>query len=124
MRRQRSVTNNSGGMTLFFGARNSGSLPYFGPLTKVPKSLMTQHLVYSRDPNVPKEYVQDRLLQNSDIVGKLLNNSSPHIYICGLRDKEAGVEEALNKIVNDTGKNWKDLRDEMRADGRFHVETY
>ena len=124
MRRQRSVTNNSGGMTLFFGARNSGSLPYFGPLTKVPKSLMTQHLVYSRDPNVPKEYVQDRLLQNSDIVGKLLNNSSTHIYICGLRDMEAGVEEALNKIVNDTGKNWKDLRDEMRADGRFHVETY
>ena len=124
MRRQRSVTNNSGGMTLFFGARNSGSLPYFGPLTKVPKSLMTQHLVYSRDPNVPKEYVQDRLLQNSDIVGKLLNNSSTHIYICGLRDMEAGVEEALNKIVNDTGKNWKDLRDDMRADGRFHVETY
>ena len=124
MRRQRSVTNNSGGMTLFFGARNSGSLPYFGPLTKVPKSLMTQHLVYSRDPNVPKEYVQDRLLQNSDVVGKLLNNSSTHIYICGLRDMEAGVEEALNKIVNDTGKNWKDLRDDMRADGRFHVETY
>ena len=45
-------------------------------------------------------------------------------YICGLRDMEAGVEEAFNKIVNDTGKNWKDLRDEMRADGRFHVETY
>ena len=124
MRRQRVAAGASGGMTLFFGARSAGSLPYFGPLAKVPQSLLTQNLVFSRDPTLPKEYVQDRLLENTDTVVNLLMNPSTYIYICGLRDMEAGVEAAMSKIASNSGQNWKDLRDQMRTDGRYHVETY
>jgi benzoyl-CoA 2,3-dioxygenase component A len=90
----------------------------------VPQSLLTQNLVFSRDPTLPKEYVQDRLLENTDTVANLLMNSSTYIYICGLRDMEAGVEMAMSKIASNSGQNWKELRDQMRTDGRYHVETY
>jgi hypothetical protein len=30
----------------------------------------------------------------------------------------------MSKIAYNSGQNWKDLRDQMRTDGRYHVETY
>ena len=59
-----------GDLVLFFGARTPEELPYFGPLKKVPVSLLKQHLVYSRLPDSPKEYVQDRMRTESKTVGE------------------------------------------------------
>ena len=122
MRRQRTLGGASGGMTMFFGARTKASLPYFGPLAKVPKSLLDQHLVFSREG--AKEYVQDRMLAEDEKVAELLSDSRTHIYICGLRGMEDGVEHALTTIAESTGQQWTTLRDVMRAEGRYHVETY
>ena len=122
MRRQRS--GGRGGMTMFFGARSPESLPYFGPLKKVPGDLLAQHLVYSRVAGQPKEYVQDRMRAQSDVVAGLLGNAKTHVYICGLRGMEAGVEEALSDIARGSDLDWPGLRDQMRQEGRYHVETY
>lgn len=122
MQRQRSGA--TGGMTMFFGARTPQSLPYFGPLKKIPASLMTQHLVFSREEGKPKEYVQDRIVAEEDAVAELLSDSRTHIYICGLRGMEEGVEKALTSIAESMGQQWTALRDTMREEGRYHVETY
>jgi len=122
MRRQRSIGGRSGGMTIFFGARTPKSLPYFGPLSKVPKTLLDQHLVYSRDGK--KEYVQDRLLVEEEKIAELLVDPSTHIYICGLRGMEDGVERAFTTIAESIGEQWIAMRDVMRQEGRYHVETY
>jgi benzoyl-CoA 2,3-dioxygenase component A len=122
MRRQRNIVGKSGGMTMFFGARTPDSLPYFGPLSKVPKSLLDQYLVYSRQGE--KEYVQDRLLVEEDKVAALLADPKTYIYICGLRGMEDGVERAFTSIARNMGEQWSALRDTMREDGRYHVETY
>ena len=122
MQRQRSGA--TGGMTMFFGARTPKSLPYFGPLKKVPASLMTQHLVFSREEGKTKEYVQDRIVAEEDAVAELLSDSRTHIYICGLRGMEEGVEKALTSIAESMGQQWTALRDAMREEGRYHVETY
>ena len=37
---------------------------------------------------------------------------------------EHGVEEALSDIARGAGLDWKTIRDTMREDGRYHVETY
>ena len=37
---------------------------------------------------------------------------------------EAGVEQALEDIARTHGLNWQDIRAAMRAEGRYHVETY
>ena len=47
---------------MFFGARTPESLPYFGPLKKIPEEILRQHLVFSRLPDADKEYVQDRIV--------------------------------------------------------------
>ena len=124
MARERTVGATEGGMVMFFGARTPESLPYFGPLKKLPDQLLQKHLVFSRQPDTPKEYVQDRMRTEEDVVAELLQDANTHVYICGLKDMEQGVEEALNNIAESTGQSWQALRDAMREDGRYHVETY
>ena len=122
MRRQRAIGEKSGGMVMFFGARTADSLPYFGPLKKVPENILEQHLVFSRDGE--KEYVQDRMMKEEHRVAEMLNDPNTHIYICGLRGMEEGVNFALTNIAESIGQQWTTLRDVMRDEGRFHVETY
>ena len=124
MARQRAVGEKSGGMVMFFGARTPDSLPYFGPLNKVPSDLLQKHLVYSRLPDQPKEYVQDRMLVEQDLVAEMLQDPSTYIYICGMKEMEDGVERAFTNIAESMGEQWTALSDVMREDGRFHVETY
>ncbi|MCY4291253.1 MAG: benzoyl-CoA oxygenase, partial [Roseovarius sp.] len=124
MARQRTVGKVSGGMVMFFGARTPDTLPYFGPLNKVPSTLLQKHLVYSRLPERDKEHVQDRMLAKRDIVAEMLEDKKTHIYICGLKEMEEGVDKAFAMIAKSSGLQWSDLRDAMREQGRYHVETY
>jgi benzoyl-CoA 2,3-dioxygenase component A len=123
MRRQR-ATERSGDMTLFFGARAPDSLPYFGPLNKIPNRVLRKHLVYSRIPGAPKEYVQDRLMVESEEIAEMLGDPRTYVYICGLRGMEAGVEKAFVNIAESVGASWATMRDAMREEGRYHIETY
>lgn len=124
MARQRTVGASDGGMVMFFGARTPENLPYFGPLKKMSDKLLQKHLVFSRLPDQPKEYVQDRMRTRSAIVAEMLQDPNTYIYICGLKDMEQGVEESFIHIADSIGQSWHSLRDVMREDGRYHVETY
>ena len=124
MRRQRTSQGADGDMVMFFGARSPDSLPYFGPLNKMPERLLKKHLVFSRIPGVEKEYVQDRMMVEQEVIADLLADPKTHIYICGLRGMEQGVEESFKSIAESTGMQWEATRDVMRDEGRYHVETY
>ena len=123
-RRRRAMANAPGKLVMFFGARTPEELPYFGPLQKVPPSLLEQHLVFSRVPGAKKEYVQDRIRIEADRVAALMKDPATHIFICGLKGMEAGVEEALADVARRHGEDWSKLKPVMRAAGRYHVETY
>lgn len=123
-RRRRAMPDAPGSMLLFFGARQPDELPYFGPLKKVPGSLLRQQLVYSRLPGQPKEYVQDRIRDCADDLSGLLQDERTHIYICGLKGMETGVDEALADICRGQGLDWAELKPGLRTTGRYHVETY
>lgn len=124
MRRQRTSPDGPGGMMLFFGARTPESLPYFGPLTKIPDSLLKKNLVFSRLVSAPKEYVQDRMRREAATLAGLLALKNTYIYVCGLKAMERGVESAFEDIARSVHLNWNSLRDTMRKDGRYHFETY
>ncbi len=124
MRRQRGAASANDSLTLVFGARRPEELPYFGPLKKVPDGFMKKFFAFSRQADQPKQYVQDVLRRETDRVASLMTDPKGHIYICGLKAMEQGVEEALSDIARDVGMNWAELRDVMREDGRYHVETY
>jgi len=123
-RRRRAVSGAPGKFIMFFGARTPQELPYFGPLQKVPNSLLEKHLVFSRIPGADKEYVQDRIRTEHETMAALLASPATHIYICGLKGMETGVEEALSDVCRKQGREWSKLKPEMRASGRYHIETY
>lgn len=124
MRRQREMPGRDGTLTLVFGARSPAELPYFGPLKKVPDSFMRKIFAFSRVPGEKKTYVQDRLRENAGHVLDLLTSDDGHVYVCGLKAMEAGVEAAFTEIAQTAGLDWRELRDRMRDAGRYHVETY
>ncbi len=111
-------------LMLVFGARTPESLPYFGPLKKIPDTMLSKHLVFSRVEGQQKRYVQDELKQQHENVASLLADPHAYIYICGLRAMEDGVEQALTEIAQGVGQDWITIRDQMREQGRYHVETY
>jgi benzoyl-CoA 2,3-epoxidase subunit A len=123
-RRRRALPEAPGKLMMFFGARRPEELPYFGPLQKVPASILDKHLVYSRVTGRPKEYVQDRMRVEHERVAALLPSAQTHMFICGLKGMETGVDEALADICRRHGLDWAALKPDMRTSGRYHVETY
>ena len=124
MHRQRAMPAVKGSMKLFFGARTPESLPYFGPLGKVPQTFLEKHFAFSRIDGQPKTYVQDKLRADATELAAMLTDANTHIFICGLKAMETGVEAAFQDIARGAGLNWVDLRNTMRDAGRYHVETY
>jgi len=123
-RRRRDMPDAPGRLLLFFGARRPEELPYFGPLQKVPERLLGKHFCYSRVPGQPRTYVQDRIRSEAATVAALLNDPNTHVYVCGLKGMESGVNEAFADVCRGASVDWAALRVTMREAGRYHVETY
>ncbi len=124
-RRRRRMTLGEGGeILLFFGARKKAELPYFGPLMKLPKSLIDVELAFSREAERPKEYVQDRMRARAEDVMRLLRDEDTFVFMCGHKRMEEGVLGALEELCKARGMNWHMMFATMRSQGRFHIETY
>jgi benzoyl-CoA 2,3-epoxidase subunit A len=107
-----------------FSARCPEELPYFGPLQKLPQSFLARHLCFSRVPDQPKTYVQDAIRRESELVGSLLKAPSTHVFVCGLKGMESGVEEAFFDVCRARSLDWSALKSAMQAGGRLQMETY
>lgn len=122
--RRRHMPNANGKLKLYFGARSPGELPYFGPIKKLSDSFIDKQLVFSRLPDAPKEYVQDRMIKQSKELAELISLEETYVYICGLKGMEQGVESAFEKICGDYDLDWTAIKTAMKQSGRYHVETY
>ncbi|CAN5184758.1 hypothetical protein BH10PSE11_BH10PSE11_07450 [soil metagenome] len=123
-RRRRAMPDAAGRLLLFFGARRPEELPYFGPLQKVPENLLGKYFCYSRVPDQPRVYVQDRIRSEMAQIATLLRDDKTHVYICGLKGMESGVDEAFADACRSAAIDWAALKPNMRESGRYHVETY
>ena len=123
-RRRRIALKEGGKLMLFFGARAAEELPYFGPLTKLPPEFIDINFAFSRVPGQPKQYVQDKIRERGVDVARLLQDENAYVYICGLKGMEQGVDEAFRNACRDAGTQWERLLPTLRAQGRYHVETY
>jgi benzoyl-CoA 2,3-dioxygenase component A len=123
-RRRRMGLGEGGNILLFFGARHPKELPYFGPLSKLPQSLIDVELAFSRVPEKKKEYVQDRIRARGKDVAAWIAEPDTYVYLCGHKRMEEGVLEALAEVCAASGVDWKAQREEMLRGGRLHIETY
>jgi len=90
----------------------------------VPEKLLRKHLCYSRVPDQPRVYVQDRLRDEGTKIAHLLGDPQTHIYICGLKGMESGVDDAFADVCRQAAIDWAAVKPAMREGGRYHVETY
>jgi benzoyl-CoA oxygenase/reductase BoxA protein len=123
-RRRRRRAANDGQLMLFFGARTQQELPYFGPLTSLPRDFIETHLAFSRSPGEPKRYVQDLMWAQRVSVARLLSSPATHIYVCGLKGMEDGVMDTLRRTAEEHGLSWDSLWPRLKSEGRLHLETY
>ncbi len=68
--------------------------------------------------------MQDKIRQRAADVARLLADENSYVYICGLKGMEQGVDEALRDACRAQGEDWNALLPALRAQGRYHVETY
>ncbi len=123
-RLRRSGKFRSGKMMLFFGARTQEELPYFGPLTNLPKDFIDINLAFSRTPGAPRRYVQDCIRNRATDVAAMLSDPETYFYICGLKAMEEGVLLALRDVATQAGLDWETLAGKLRDGARLHLETY
>jgi ferredoxin--NADP+ reductase len=55
-------------------------------------------------------YIQDRVLENADEIFALIENPKTHVYMCGLKGMEPGIDEAMTAAAAAKGLNWAELR--------------
>jgi ferredoxin--NADP+ reductase len=69
-------------------------------------------------------YIQDRVLEHADEIFAMIENPKTHVYMCGLRGMEPGIDEAMTAAAAAKGLDWAELRPQLKKAERWHVETY
>ncbi len=123
-RRRRTSVTPRARLLMFFGGRTPEELPYLKALRRVPEAILDRELVYSRLPGAARQYVQDRMRSRGAELAGLLRKPTTHVFVCGLRGLEEGVEAIFSAIGAEHGMDWAGLRGSMLAEGRYHAETY
>ena len=113
-----------GKLMLFFGARTQEELPYFGPLTSLPKDFIDINFAFSRTAGQPKKYVQDLMRERAADLVALLQDPNAYFYVCGLKAMEEGVVLALRDVAAGAGLDWDTVGAALKREGRLHLETY
>lgn len=123
-RRLRTAPHARGQLHLFFGTRTPQVFPTLEPLRLNPHLLRDRELVYSRTSGWDREHVQDRMRQKAGVLAQVLRHDRLHVFVCGSRGLEQGVNDTLTQIGQQHGVDWPVLRRALNAAGRYHVETY
>jgi len=69
-------------------------------------------------------YIQDRVLEHADEIFAMIEDPKTHVYMCGLRGMEPGIDEAMTAAAAAKGFDWSELRPQLKKAERWHVETY
>ena len=122
--------NFKGKAWLFMGAPKSANLLYEEDLqrylTNYPNNFKYTKAISREQQNARggRMYIQDRVLESANELFNMIEDEKTHIYLCGLKGMEPGIDEAMTKAAEEKGLNWAELRPQLRKAGRWHVETY
>ena len=122
--------NFKGKAWLFMGAPKSANLLYEEDLQRYlsnyPDNFKYTKAISREQQNTKggRMYIQDRVLESANELFNMIENEKTHIYLCGLKGMEPGIDEAMTKAAEEKGLNWSELRPQLKKAGRWHVETY
>jgi ferredoxin--NADP+ reductase len=115
---------------LFMGAPKTPNLLYDDDLKRYqaefPDNFRYTTAISREQQNAKggRMYIQDRVLEHADEIFALIENPKTHVYMCGLRGMEPGIDEAMTAAAAAKGLDWSELRPQLKKAERWHVETY
>ncbi len=128
--REKNNWNFKGKAWLFMGAPKTANLLYDSDFehykTKYPDNFEYTKAISREQTNTKggRMYIQDRVLEFAEEIFALIENPKTHIYLCGLKGMEPGIDEAMASAAESKGLEWSELRPKLKKAGRWHVETY
>jgi benzoyl-CoA 2,3-epoxidase subunit A len=57
-------------------------------------------------------------------VASMLKEPATHVFVCGLKGMEGGIEDAFTEACKSASIDWSTVKAQMQTAGRFQVETY
>ena len=128
--KEKNKWNFKGKAWLFMGAPKSANLLYEEDLQRYLENY-PDNFKYTKaisreqqNTNGGRMYIQDRVLESANELFNMIEDEKTHIYLCGLKGMEPGIDEAMTKAAEEKGLNWSELRPQLKKAGRWHVETY
>ena len=110
-------------MHLFLGNQSPADVPFKSEFEQLQKNgRLTLYPAYSRGEKA--QHVQDKLLEESDVVKKLLRTPATIIYVCGTPSMEYGIREKLITIIGGGIVNATMALARMQVQGKYIAEVY
>ncbi|MEO0756189.1 MAG: ferredoxin-NADP reductase [Cyanobacteria bacterium J06648_16] len=115
---------------LFFGIPKTANILYKDELeeiqSKYPDNCRLTYAISREQKNAEggRMYIQHRIAEHADELWGLIQDEKTHVYICGLRGMEDGIDAALTEAAAKNDVNWDEYRRAMKKAERWHVETY
>ena len=115
---------------LFMGAPKTANLLYEDDfnnyLKEYPDNFRYTKAISREEQNSKggRMYIQDRVSEHADEIFAMIEDPKTHVYMCGLRGMEPGIDEAMSAAAAAKGLDWKELRPQLKKADRWHVETY
>jgi len=119
-----------GAAWLFMGVPFSKSLLYDDEhqayKAKYPTQFRFDYAVSREQKNAAgqKMYIQTKMAEYTEDLWELMQNPKTHIYMCGLKGMESGMEECFGPIAQKNGLDWGEFAKSMKKANRYHVEVY
>ncbi|NJO41860.1 MAG: ferredoxin-NADP reductase [Cyanobacteria bacterium CRU_2_1] len=113
---------------LIFGIPTTPNILYKGELeelqAKYPDNFRLTYAISREQQNAEggRMYIQHRVAEHADEIWNLVKDEKTHVYICGLKGMEDGIDEAMSAAAAKEGVTWKDYQRSIKE--RWHVETY
>jgi ferredoxin--NADP+ reductase len=115
---------------LFMGVPKTANLLYENDfqryLSEFPDNFLYTKAISREQENAKggRMYIQDRVLEHAEEIFSLIEDPRTHVYMCGLRGMEPGIDEAMTAAAAAKGLDWAELRPKLKKADRWHVETY
>jgi ferredoxin--NADP+ reductase len=115
---------------LFMGVPKTANLLYEDDfqryLSEYPDNFLYTKAISREQENTKggRMYIQDRVLEHAEEIFALIEDPRTHVYMCGLRGMEPGIDEAMTAAAAAKGLDWAELRPQLKKAERWHVETY
>lgn len=128
--REKNHWNFRGKAWLFMGAPKTPNLLYDADfehyLARYPDNFRYTKAISREQENSKggRMYIQDRVLEFADEIFAMIEDPKTHVYMCGLRGMEPGIDEAMTAAAASKSLDWAELRPQLKKADRWHVETY